>query len=194
MTGVRFTQKFSLYLFTFEQSYLFDLMKGGGGVKIDDYEKQLLAIINELIGYLIKTGANEQDAQDVAQETIVKILEIDIVLPPEKIRPWIFRVGINLYINLYNRQKRYQEILTIHFNPKLEQMAEVDYSQLYNGLSKLDLKSVNLLLMKYDQEMSLEEMAFILDRPKESLKTELYRARQKLKQILTREAGEDDNI
>lgn len=163
-------------------------------MKIDDYEKQLLAIINELIGYLIKTGANEQDAQDVAQETIVKILEIDIVLPPEKIRPWIFRVGINLYINLYNRQKRYQEILTIHFNPKLEQMAEVDYSQLYNGLSKLDLKSVNLLLMKYDQEMSLEEMAFILDRPKESLKTELYRARQKLKQILTREAGEDDNI
>lgn len=46
---------------------------------------------------------------------------------------------------------------------------------------KLSEREVNLLLMKYEQNFSIREIAFILERPAESLKTELYRARKKLK-------------
>ncbi|MFR0815373.1 MAG: hypothetical protein ACLSIL_13390 [Enterococcus casseliflavus] len=36
-------------------------------------------------------GASQQDAEDIAQEAVVKILEIDSVLSAEAIRPWLFR-------------------------------------------------------------------------------------------------------
>lgn len=159
-------------------------------MKLDAYEKQLLEIINELIGYLIKMGANNQDAQDIAQDTIIKILEIEAILPAKMIRPWIFRVGINLYFNLFNRKKKYQEILNLHILPTHFATKETDYEPLYHALNQLDQKSANLLLMKYEQNLRIEEMAFILNRPKESLKTELYRARKKLQTIMNEEEND----
>ncbi|KAF1299279.1 hypothetical protein BAU15_01130 [Enterococcus sp. JM4C] len=156
-------------------------------MKLDAYEKELLGIINELIGYLIKMGANNQDAQDIAHDTIVKILEIETVLPAKMIRPWIFRVGINLYFNLFNRKKKYQEILHLHMLPTQLVDNENDYDTLYQALNQMDIKSVNLLLMKYEENLRIDEMAFILNRPKESLKTELYRARKKLQALMEKE-------
>lgn len=155
-------------------------------MRLDAYEKEIVLYAKELVGYLIKSGASEQDAQDIAQDALLKILEIDESLAADKIKPWLFRVGINLYYNLYNRKKRYQEILTVHFNPNFEAVIEVDYDHLYEILSELDLKTVNLLLMKYEQELSFKEIAFILGRPEGSLKTELYRARKKCKMIAER--------
>ncbi|MGM0125772.1 RNA polymerase sigma-70 factor, ECF subfamily [Enterococcus sp. AZ194] len=153
-------------------------------MKLDAYEKKLLSILNEFVGYLIKIGADKQDAQDIAHDVIIKILEIETVLPAKMIRPWIFRVGLNLYFNLFNRKKKYQEILRLHIMPTHSEFWELpienEYEELYQALNKLDLNSANLLLMKYEQNLRIEEMAFILDRPKESLKNELYRARKKL--------------
>lgn len=192
ITGERcscYNKKKQLFLFTFLVFICF-ICKEGKILKLDAYEKQLLEIINELIGYLIKMGANNQDAQDIAQDTIIKILEIEAILPAKMIRPWIFRVGINLYFNLFNRKKKYQEILNLHILPTHFATKETDYEPLYHALNQLDQKSANLLLMKYEQNLRIEEMAFILNRPKESLKTELYRARKKLQTIMNEEEND----
>jgi RNA polymerase sigma-70 factor (ECF subfamily) len=186
ITGERcscYNKKKQLFLFAFLVFICF-ICKEGEILKLDAYEKQLLEIINELISYLIKMGANNQDAQDIAQDTIIKILEIEAILPAKMIRPWIFRVGINLYFNLFNRKKKYQEILNLHMLPTHFVTKETDYEPLYHALNQLDQKSANLLLMKYEQNLRIEEMAFVLKRPKESLKTELYRARKKLQTIM----------
>ncbi|MDF0479019.1 RNA polymerase sigma factor [Vagococcus sp. PNs007] len=153
-------------------------------MNLTHYEREVLAILNDLIGYLIKNGCAEQDAKDIAQDTIVKILEIEDVLPYSKIRPWIFRVGINLYYNLYNRKKRYQEILHQQYQSSEWLELEVDYSELHEALAQLEVKDVTLLVLKYEEGLSFEEIGFILNRPKESLKTELYRLRKKLRKIM----------
>ena len=48
-------------------------------------------------------------------------------------------------------------------------------------MGKLSFDQRILLLMKYDENLSLAEMGFRLNRPVASLKTELYRARKALK-------------
>lgn len=170
-------------LFTFSNFICYS-SEGRGIMNLTNYEKEVMAILNELIGYLIKNGCGEQDAKDIAQDTIVKILEIEDVLPYNKIRPWIFRVGINLYYNLYNRKKRYQEILhQQYYSPEWLEL-KVDYTELHEALEKLELKEVILLLLKYEEGLSFDEIGFILNRPKESLKTELYRIRKKLRRIM----------
>lgn len=153
-------------------------------VKLDGYETYLLQVTNEVIAYLVKSGATVEDAQDMAQEAVLKILEIDTVIPSENIRAWMYRVAINRYYNLYKRNRRYKELLTLHFNGKLEEELETDFDQLYEGLQKLSVKEVDLLLMKYEQRLSFEEMGLILNQPSQSLKTTVYRVRKKLKQLM----------
>lgn len=160
-------------------------------MKIDRYETLILSLARELIGYLVKLGASPQDAEDIAQETIIKVLEADIILLGEQIRPWFYRVGINLYYNLYNRKKRYQEILDLHFSAEIESEFTADYRLLYAGLNQLSLNEANLLILKYEQKLSLKEISFLLNRPVASLKTELYRTRKKMRVWLEREEESD---
>ena len=48
-------------------------------IKLDEYEKEVLAIAEEISFYLQKSGATRADSQDIAQDVLVKILESDIV-------------------------------------------------------------------------------------------------------------------
>ena len=150
-------------------------------MKIDGYETMILSLARELIGYLVKLGASVQDAEDIAQETIIKILEVDELLLGSQLRPWFYRVGLNLYYNLYNRKKRYQELLDRHFSVSLGEELTADYELLYAGLNQLSLHEATLLLLKYEQQLSIQEISFLLNRPEASLKTELYRARKKMR-------------
>lgn len=60
-------------------------------IKLDEYEKEVVAIAEEISFYLQKSGATRADSQDIAQDVLVKILESDIVLPFEKMRAWLYR-------------------------------------------------------------------------------------------------------
>lgn len=93
-------------------------------------------------------------------------------------------LDIQIYYNLYNRKKKYNDIINRYFTSDFEIEEFIsDYSLLYKSLEKMKDKDRNLLLMKYEQGLSLSEIAIILNRPVGSLKTELYRARNRLKKI-----------
>jgi len=64
----------------------------GGNMKINHYEKELINIANEIIGFLINNGAKKNDAQDIMQDVFVKLLQADIILASDKLRPWLYRV------------------------------------------------------------------------------------------------------
>lgn len=84
-------------------------------IKLDEYEKEVVGIAEEISFYLQKSGATRADSQDIAQDVLVKILESDIVLPFEKMRAWLYRSAVRAYIDKYRRDKRYHEILQRDF-------------------------------------------------------------------------------
>ncbi|MDM5146743.1 hypothetical protein ICE98_03897 [Lactococcus lactis] len=49
------------------------------------------------------------DAEDAVQDTLVKILSLDIFIEPDKLRAFMYRTSIRTYINSYNRSKHYQK-------------------------------------------------------------------------------------
>ena len=114
-------------------------------MQLDQYEQYLFALTKDLIQYLQSIGASLQDAEDIAQESLVKILEIEQVLSADAIRPWLFRVGINRYFNLYNQTKRRNRILR-QYLPVNEgtEWQEAD-DQLYDALLQLPLTTATLL-------------------------------------------------
>ena len=45
-----------------------------------------------------KSGAGAENARDISQDVLVKMLESEIILPFEEIRAWMYRVAIRLLI------------------------------------------------------------------------------------------------
>ncbi len=87
-------------------------------MKLDGYETLLKDISIELRKYLISKGASKDMAEDVVQDVFVKVLEMDLILPPDKIRPYMYQIAKTRYIDLYRRDKHLKEILQLYLIPE----------------------------------------------------------------------------
>ncbi|HEM3668869.1 RNA polymerase sigma factor [Streptococcus suis] len=155
-------------------------------IKLDQYEKEIIGIAEEISYYLQKSGANYADSQDIAQDILVKILEAELVLPFEKLRAWLYRSAIRAYIDKYRRDKRYHEILQREFfaSEKVLVYDQEGYDELYQAVADLPAKYQHVIDLYYFQDMSVKEIAHILGYSQSLVKINLYRGRKQLRKIL----------
>ena len=148
-----------------------------------------------------------EDAEEVAQETLLKVFEsFDQLRDPERVRPWIFRIAKNACL-----MKRRKSV----FAPARElSLDEFMPSQKHNGgevkldiagwsrlpdtqLLQSEMKDVleraigelpeiyrSVILLRDVEELSTDETAQILDVSEDSVKTRLHRARLAVRQRL----------
>ena len=154
-------------------------------MKLDQYEKELVSIAEEIVYYLMRSGISKDDGMDVTQDVLVKMLESNFVLPREKIRSWMYRVAIRNYIDSYRREKKYQEILQQEFfREGLTSYDQELGSQLYDLLSELPNHFQTVLDLYYFQGFSVKEISHILGNSQSKVKIDLMRGRNKLKKII----------
>ena len=154
-------------------------------MKLDQYEKELVSIAEEIVYYLMRSGISKDDGMDVTQDVLVKMLESNFVLPREKIRSWMYRVAIRNYIDSYRREKKYQEILQEEFfREGLTSYDQELGSQLYDLLSELSSQFQTVLDLYYFQGFSVKEISHILGNSQSKVKIDLMRGRNKLKKII----------
>lgn len=159
----------------------------------ENLEDLLMNEMKVIFKYLIKIGAKKEDAEDIVQDTVCKaIINIDSI-DEEKIVSWLFKVSINSYYNLYNKNKKKDEYVMFQ---------EVDIGQLMNdiyieeqilnkelneyiniALNTLKPSYSNLLKLKYFMNLSYKEISSLLDINEDQVKTYLYRARNKFKEV-----------
>ena len=154
-------------------------------MKLDQYEKELVSIAEEIVYYLMRSGISKDDGMDVTQDVLVKMLESNFVLLREKIRSWMYRVAIRNYIDSYRRGKKYQEILQQEFfREGLTSYDQELGSQLYDLLSELPSQFQTVLDLYYFQGFSVKEISHILGNSQSKVKIDLMRGRNKLKKII----------
>ena len=154
-------------------------------MKLDQYEKELVSIAEEIVYYLMRSGVSKHDSLDVTQDVLVKMLESNFVLPREKLRSWMYRVAIRTYIDSYRRGKKYQEILQEEFfREGLTSYDQELGSQLYDLLSELSSQFQTVLDLYYFQGFSVKEISHILGTSQSKVKIDLMRGRNKLKKII----------
>lgn len=154
-------------------------------MKLDGYETLLKDISIELRKYLISKGASKDMAEDVVQDVFVKVLEMDLILPPDKIRPYMYRIAKTRYIDLYRRDKHLKEILQLYLIPEKK---NVDTSDIRNSskklpgiLNKLSSNDQAILKMKYIENQSIDQISVELKTTPAAIKMRLYRLRKKIK-------------
>lgn len=146
-------------------------------------------IVDDVKYKLYKTGMsilrNDDDACDAIQETLISAYQnIGSLKQPEFFNTWIIRILINKSYDIIKKNKKVTNI-----NERLMQTADPYYemyineSELENILSKLDsdLKTVTVLF--YYDDLSVLEIAEMLNIPEGTVKSRLSRARDKISKI-----------
>lgn len=163
-------------------------------MKDETLESLLINEMKVIFKYLIKIGAKKEDAEDIVQDTIYKaIINIDSI-NEGKIVSWLFKVSINSYYNLYNKNKKqnkYVIALDDAMSTKLvndtfteEQVLNEEYREYVNkALNLLKPSYKNLLVLKYFMSLSYKDISNLLDISEDKVKTYLYRARNKFKEV-----------
>jgi len=148
--------------------------------------------MNIIFKYLIKIGCNYTDAEDILQETFYKAIIHLEVIDDDKLFSWLFKVALNCYYDLCRKNKKVvmapidnddfinglRDINNLPENYILDGEKKI---KIYKTLNQLNQVYKNLLVLKYSVGLSYKEIADILGINKNTVKTYIYRAKNKFK-------------
>ena len=69
-----------------------------------------MALAKEIRRYLIGRHVAAEVAADIVQDMFVKVLEMALILAPDKLRPYLYRVAWSTYLDWYRREQRLQRL------------------------------------------------------------------------------------
>lgn len=124
------------------------------------------------------------DADDIFQEVFIRYIKKKPVFESENHRKaWLIRVTINCSITLHKNPFR---INTQKLDEQLE-FRDKEILDLYNELQNLPQKYRDVIHLFYYEQFSIQEISSILKRKPSTIRTQLTRARDMLKQFISEE-------
>jgi RNA polymerase sigma-70 factor (ECF subfamily) len=167
-------------------------MKKRGVTMENDLDTYLFEIGTQVMYFLQKNGATKHEAEDILQDSFYKILTLSEVLEAEEMKPWLYKVAINQFYDLKKTSKRRREILEqaaatdepAVTNPGLEELGTEASERILEVIDQLKPDYRQILLLKYYENMSYEEISVILDISTGGVKKKLDRARQSARKLV----------
>lgn len=131
---------------------------------------------------------NHADAEDITQEVFLKIIRHDMRYQSmEHERAWIVRVTVNLCRDLlkskWHKTSVSMEEISEAQRGSCENFTEIQDDMMWAVL-QLPEKYRNCLYLFYYEDYSIKEIAQSLEMPENTVKTNLKRGRQALKEFL----------
>lgn len=136
---------------------------------------------------------HEADASDIVQNGAFKALKSSHTLrEPEFVSTWVYRIMLNECF-LYARQPKHLSYETMLDEDGIALgSAEDTYKNidLQNAMDSLSAEEKAIIILKYFEDQTLEEIAAILDENVNTVKSRLYRALKKLRNVLSDDDSE----
>jgi len=150
-------------------------------------EDQTRQIMDELGNSILRLAYsylhNMEDAEDILQETLIKFVTTRPVFENEKHRKaWLLTVASNLAKNRidYNKVRQSEEL-----NEEIAGAEDKeDLSFVWEAVKKLPGAQREVIHLFYQEGYQTAEIAGILGRKESTVRSDLRRAREKLKEIL----------
>lgn len=137
---------------------------------------------------------NEADANDIVQNGAYKALRSsDTLKAPEYAETWVYRIMLNECFGQFKRPQflsyeAIQEERGGEFEGAEDSYTDID---LQRALDALVEKEKAIIILKYFEDKTLEEIADILEENVNTIKSRLYRSMKKLRSALSGES--EDN-
>jgi RNA polymerase sigma-70 factor (ECF subfamily) len=142
----------------------------------------LLASVQEpLYRYLLSLVGERQLAEDVLQETFIRVYrKLGWLREPALFRPWTYRIATREAFRHLKREQRWAEqvrdeeaLNALPAPPAREEFAAVSTARLHETIAGLSPASRAVVVLYYLHEMSLEETAEVLGVPLGTVKSRL---------------------
>ncbi|MDQ0216151.1 RNA polymerase sigma-70 factor (ECF subfamily) [Oikeobacillus pervagus] len=132
---------------------------------------------------------NQEDALDIVQESIKKaLISIEAIKEPNSIKSWFYKIVVRTAIDFLRKQKKWilTDDQTIDF---LSHGKEDSYENfdLHNALDELPLQYKTVIVLRFFEDLKLEEIAEIVEENLNTVKTRLYRGLKLLRITITEE-------
>ena len=139
----------------------------------------------------IRCGYNRELAEDITQDIFVKAWEKRNTFNPSKstLKNWIYVIARNHLIDTYRKKKISvksfdEDIYVKDLNISVEDEAVV--SDILRNLDRLKEKEKEVIVLRYVQDLEIEDIAKILGKSKNTTKVMIHRAIKKLKYIMNK--------
>lgn len=150
------------------------------------FEKLLLQYKSYLYKVDYTYVKDKQVALDILQETSFKAwLNIHTLKDEEKFKPWITKILVNTALNYIKKESKViymeDENSIIYSEKSISIEEKLD---LYDAIDLLKPKYKTVIILKYFDDMKIEDISYVLNIPENTVKSHLKRAKESLSSIL----------
>ncbi|WHY72560.1 RNA polymerase sigma factor SigW [Fictibacillus enclensis] len=158
---------------------------------VEIYKDKIYRLCYRMVG-------DRHEAEDLAQEAFVRaFVNIDKYSGSYKFSTWLYRIATNLCIDRLRKRKPdysmdaeipgtegatlYSQVADADPLPEEEVEEKEKHDHLQQEIMKLPEKYRTAILLKYIEDMSLDEISSVMDLPVPTVKTRIHRGREALK-------------
>ncbi|PEG04476.1 RNA polymerase sigma factor [Bacillus cereus] len=139
--------------------------------------------MQDLFRYLLSLTGDSHYAEDLMQETFYRMLVHIDYYKGEEIRPWLFTIAYNAFIDWYRKEKKYKTTEVAEFHLPNVPSTEHAYFVKFEIASWLESLSILLLELRDYYGFSYKEIAEMTGLSLAKVKIELHRGRKEIKSI-----------
>ena len=161
---------------------------------IGRYEKKLSYYMRRLSSF------DEHDIEDLLQETFLNVWKnLNAYDPSLRFSTWVYRIAHNQTISAFRKYKSRGQDQLVEYSEEIQIASAEDFvkeldqklstSTLLATMQQLKPKYREVLVLKYFEDLSYDEISDVLQMPPGSVATLLSRAKKKLKPLLQQHAS-----
>lgn len=161
-----------------------------------ELEHYLLANQQSLYRLAYSYVKNPEDSLDIVQESIFKaISSVNSLETSQAIKTWVYRIVVNVSLDTLRKQKRVEvvdEVTQTNYSigAKSDEYPDLDLEKALDQLPPVDRSRI---ILKYYEDLKLEDVAEILKENVNTTKTRLYATLKKLRLQMEDSIKEDDH-
>ena len=145
---------------------------------------------DRLYRWLYHLAHDRHAAEDLAQEAFLKALaNLHRFQAGTNFQAWLFRIAYNRFVNHYRRSSRSRQPLPAQLvdhepGPVEQAIGREARDNLARAVGRLPNDYRSALLLRVDEGMSFREIAGVLEITEETARWRVFKARQKLMEVL----------
>jgi len=160
-----------------------------------EFERLALEHIDALYNFAVYLTRNPPEADDLVQETYLRAFRFaDRFTPGTHLRAWLFQILRNTFLTFYRVRERESAIADdgvpdwdvpmFHDAPEDSSSVMEAHTDLERALRGLPEEFRTVLLLAEVEGMPLEEVARVMECPVGTVKSRIFRAKERLRALL----------